>query len=280
MLATQLTTCTHPSHLPEPAAPSLIQNPTAISPAHTASLDALMSTMPAPRPVTPKRPKLSLQTSTLSTLPASNRSRTTLSHLSSVVDSPTTFRNTYDNAFEAPPPPPVSANPRTDEAFIHLRQQERPTPHPASSPSSISTLSSGPTSPIASTAPYTLAIGAKSILRNSPLPRRYLANLPNRPPKRIFRLTKRVSFPETLIEIIPTPCLSDSDNDGVENTVPESTAAAGMKPASDRRCLDKSDGILGRRKRRGRDWIWRPVDDETSMLQANGPRIAPTATFS
>ncbi|KAI4177377.1 MAG: hypothetical protein LQ343_000357 [Gyalolechia ehrenbergii] len=239
-----------------------------------------MSTMPAPRPVTPKRPKLSLQTSTLSTRPANNCSMTALSHFSSVVDSPTTFRNTNDNAFEAPPPTPVSANPRTDEAFTQLRQQERPTPHTASSSPSISTLSSGPTSPFASTTPYTLAIGAKSILRNSPLPWRYIANLPNRPQKRIFRPTKRVSFPETLVETIPTPVLSDSDVDSVENTELESTAAAGTRTASDQRRLGKSDGKLGRRKRRGRDWIWRPVDDEASMLQVNGQRISPTTTFS
>ncbi|KAL8934607.1 MAG: hypothetical protein Q9216_005819 [Gyalolechia sp. 2 TL-2023] len=229
------------------------------------STNMIMSTVPAPRPVTPKRPKLSLQTSTLPTLPPSNHSRTALSHLPSVVDSPTTFRNTCDNAFEAPPLTPVSANPRTDEAFAQWRQQERPTLHTTSSSSSTSTLSSGPNSPFAGTAPYALAIGAKSILRNSPLPRRYIANLPNRPPKRIFRPTKRVSFAEALVEIVPTPLLSDSDIDGME-----STAAAGTEAASEQKRLDKSDGILGRRKRRSRDWIWRPVDDDVSILQANG----------
>lgn len=255
--------------LPEPTTPSPRQDPATISQARITPTGTTMSTMPAPRPVTPKRPKLSLQTSTLSALPAGNCSRTALSHLSNVVDSPTTFRNTYDNAFEPPPPTPVSANPHTDEVFTQLRYQERPAPYTASSSSSISTLSSGPTSPFATTAPYTLAIAAKSILRNSPIPRRYIANYPNRPPKRIFRPTKRVSFHETIIEIMPTPVLSDSDVDRVGITESESTTAAGVKTTSDQNHLDKSDGILGRRKRRGRDWIWRPVDDEPSILQAN-----------
>ncbi|KAL8718957.1 MAG: hypothetical protein Q9225_003969 [Loekoesia sp. 1 TL-2023] len=226
--------------------------------------------MPTPRPLTPKRPKLSLQTSTLSTPPASNRSRTALNHFSSAVDSPTTFRNTYDNAFEPPPSTPVSAIPRADDAFTQLRQSERPSPHTSSSSSSISTMSSGPTSPFANTAPYTLAMGSRSILRNSPLPRRHLAHLPNRPPKRMFRPIKRVSFPENPVEMIPTPVLSDSDIDGVEKAEVERIPTSEMATVSNPQPFDKSDGIPGRRKRRSRDWIWRPVDDEVSPIQANG----------
>ncbi|KAL8827420.1 MAG: hypothetical protein Q9170_007025 [Blastenia crenularia] len=260
-----------------PTSSSLRQDPVPIPPVQSTSASAMISMMPTPRPLTPKRPKLSLQTSTLSMLPASNQSRTALSHLSSAVDSPTTFRNTYDNAFEAPPPTPVSAKPHIKEAFVQRREPERSSPQTASSSTSISTSSSGPTSPFASTAPYTLSMGARSILRNSPLPKRHLANLANRPPKRMFQPIKRVSFPETLAEMIPTPILFDTEVGGTENTA---FIAAEQTVASNQQLLDKSDGISGRRKRRGRDWIWRPVDDEALQSQNDRHRLRSTTVSS
>ncbi|KAI4117991.1 MAG: hypothetical protein LQ345_001882 [Seirophora villosa] len=243
------------------------QAPPAIQATTTPSANAMISVMPTPRPLTPKRPKLSLQTSTIPTLPAGNKSRTALNILPGTVDSPTTFRNTYDNAFEATPSTPVTANPRADQAFAQLRQPERPLPHPASSSSSISTLSSGPTSPFADTAPYVLALGAKSILRNSPLPRRNLANKTNRPPKRMFQPVKRVAFHESLVEMIPTPILSDSEA-SIEDREPDDPSVNETTRSVNAKSCDKFDGISGRRKRRGRDWIWRPVNDEASPTLA------------
>ncbi|KAI4143368.1 MAG: hypothetical protein L6R39_004593 [Caloplaca ligustica] len=231
--------------------------------------------MPTPRQLTPKRPKLSLQTSTVSTLPVGNKSRTALNNISSAVDSPTTSRNTHENAFEAPPSTPVSAKPHAEEAFARLRQSEGLSPHTAPSSSSASTVSSGPTSPFANTAPYTLALGARSILRNSPLPRRHLVNMSNRPSKRMFQPIKRVSFHESPVEMIPTPVFLDSDISTDEAGT--ETTSTGEKPAaSESKPLDKSDGVPSRRKRRSRDWIWRPVDEEASPVQANSTSPLPT----
>ncbi|KAL8897882.1 MAG: hypothetical protein Q9207_006978, partial [Kuettlingeria erythrocarpa] len=235
----------------------------------TSSANAMISVMQPPRSLTPKRPKLSLQTVTTSTLPASNKSRTALNNLSGAVNTPTTLRNTYENAFEVPPSTPVSAHPPTDEPFTQLRHVERPSPHTASSSSSISAVSSGPTSPFGKNAPYTVLLGARSILRNSPLPRRHLANMSNRPPKRLFQPIKRVGFHESLVEMIPTPVLSDAEASADDNTVEGTSADIGTARVSPRP-LDKCDGTPGRRKRRGRDWIWRPVDEAESPIRTDG----------
>ncbi|KAL8730268.1 MAG: hypothetical protein Q9166_004151 [cf. Caloplaca sp. 2 TL-2023] len=227
----------------------------------------MTSIMPTPRPLTPKRPKLSLQTSTISTLPATKQSRTALSNLSSVVDSPTTYRNTYENAFEATPSTPLSAKPLPGQAFTPFRQPSIPSPQASHSSSSISTVSSGPSSPFANAAPYTVALGSRSILRNSPLPRRHTTNLSARSAKRMFHPVKRVSFPETLVEMIPTPVLSDQDH-GTEDTISDETVSDESKQQK----MDELDDIRsrgpGRRKRRDRDWISRPIDDESSPIQA------------
>ncbi|KAI4125953.1 MAG: hypothetical protein LQ338_004009 [Usnochroma carphineum] len=268
------------AHLSRPVSdPSRHQDPIATSAAPAFSANAMISMMPTPRSLSPKRPKLSLQTNTASIPPAGNKPRAALNNLSSAVSSPTTFRNTYENAFEAQPSTAVSANPRIEEASTQLRQPERPSPHTASSSSSISTASSGPTSPFTKNAPYTLALGARSILRNSPLPRRHLANMSNRPPKRMFQPIKRVAFHESLVEMIPTPVLSDSE-DSTEGNGLETTSPAGKKMRTGPNPIGKPNDVSGRGKRRGRDWIWRPMDDEVSSVQANGHSMPPTALAS
>ncbi|KAL8748376.1 MAG: hypothetical protein Q9184_007351 [Pyrenodesmia sp. 2 TL-2023] len=260
----------HESHHVTPVTgPSHRQSPKSLHPAPTSPADAMLSVMQPTRPLTPKRPKLSLQTVTAPTLPASNKSQTVLNNISSAVDTPTSLRNTYENAFEVPPSTPTSAHPPTNEAFSQLRHCERPSPRTTSSSSPIWTVSSGPTSPFASNAPYTLALGARSILRNSPLPRRHLANMSNRPAKRMFQPVKRVSFHETPIEMIPTPVLSDTEA-SADDIVAEGASADIGTPTSSPKPLDKCDGIPGRRKRRGQDWIWRPVDEAESPTQSNG----------
>ncbi|KAL8920113.1 MAG: hypothetical protein Q9208_006466 [Pyrenodesmia sp. 3 TL-2023] len=257
----------HKSHHAAPViGPSLRQSPKS-PPAPTSPPDAMLSVMQPTRPLTPKRPKLSLQTITGPTLLASNKSQTALNNISSAVDTPTTLRNTNENAFEVPPSTPVSAHPPTNEAFSQLRHSERPSPRTASSASPKSTVSCGPTSPFANNAPYTQALGVRSILRNSPLPRRHLANMSNRPAKRMFQPIKRVIFQETLIEMIPTPVLSDTEA-SADDIVVESTSADTETATPNPKALDKCDGIPGRRKRRGRDWIWRPVDEAESPTQS------------
>ncbi|KAL8772475.1 MAG: hypothetical protein Q9209_002427 [Squamulea sp. 1 TL-2023] len=247
------------SRLPEIPAPT------------SAAADAMISIMPTPRPLTPKRPKLSLQTSTISTLPASKQSRTALGNLSSAVNSPITYRNTYDNAFESTPSTPVSAKPHSDEAFTQVRQAERPSPQTSHSSSSISTTSSGPNSPFANVAPYTIALGARSILRNSPLPRRHTTHISNRPAKRMFHPSKRVSFPETLVEMIPTPALSEPEL-SAEDVATDKAISTGASSGSDSQRTSEFDSVRspwpGRRKRRNRDWISRPLEDDASPIQA------------
>ncbi|CAL8580353.1 hypothetical protein XPA_006082 [Xanthoria parietina] len=247
----------------------------AIPPSSSATADAMISIMPTPRPLTPKRPKLSLQTSTISTLPSSKHSRTALSNLSSAVDSPTTYRNTYENAFEPTPSTPVSAKPHPDEAFTQIRPVQRPSPQTSHSSSSISTVSSGSNSPFANTAPYTVALGARSILRNSPLPRRHTTHLSNRPAKRMFHPVKRVSFPETLVEMIPTPVLSESDV-SAEHPVTDEAFPPDSSASLKSKRMDEVDNTNapspssgpGRRKRRSRDWISRPIEDDASPTLA------------
>ncbi|KAL8955857.1 MAG: hypothetical protein Q9183_006501 [Haloplaca sp. 2 TL-2023] len=257
---------------------SFHHNPVQTLPTRPAPAPAMLSTMPTPRPLTPKRPKLSLQTCPTPGMPAGNRSRTALNNLSSIVDSPTTFHNTTQNAFDIPPATPVSANPHNkEEAFSQLRQPERPSPQHSISSSSVSTLSSGPSSPFPSSAPYTLNMGSRSILRNSPLPKRHITHISNRPPKRLFHPIRSVSFPETLVEFIPSPVLPESDVN-MEDDTKEGTSSevAAAEMAEDSKPMPPSP-IKGRRKRRGRDWIWRPVDEESSPM--SGPHELPlTAT--
>ncbi|KAI4277907.1 MAG: hypothetical protein L6R38_005348 [Xanthoria sp. 2 TBL-2021] len=263
---------THSDQRPSQPTPNLALCPE-IPTSSSATAGAMISIMPTPRPLTPKRPKLSLQTSTISTLPASKQSRTALSNLSNAVNSPTTYRNTYENAFEPDPSTPVSSKPLPDEAFTQIRPVQRPSPQTSLSTSSISTVSSGSNSPFASAAPYIVALGARSILRNSPLPRRHTTHLSNRPAKRMFHPAKRVSFPETLVEMIPTPVLSESDvsiEDPVTDEGFSKDLSAGFKPKR----MDEIDNVPspssgpGRRKRRSRDWISRPIEDDASPTLA------------
>ncbi|KAL8672750.1 MAG: hypothetical protein Q9168_002804 [Polycauliona sp. 1 TL-2023] len=231
--------------------------------------------MPTPRPVplTPKRPKLSLQTSTITTLPASKQSRTALTNLSTALDSPTTYRNTYDNAFEPTPATPVSSRPHPDQAFTQIRSPQRPSPQTSHSSSSISTASSNSSSPFANVAPYSVALGARSILRNSPLPRRHTTQISTRPAKRMFHPVKRVSFPDSLVEMIPIPLLSDSDV-GIEGIATDEAFSKDSSAGPDPQRTEQLDKIPspsagpGRRKRRTRDWISRPVEDDVLPMQA------------
>ncbi|KAL8651140.1 MAG: hypothetical protein Q9226_004833 [Calogaya cf. arnoldii] len=240
--------------------------------------------MPTPRPLTPKRPKLSLQTSATSTLPSSKQSRTALSNLSSAVDSPTTYRNTYENAFEPSPAIPVSSKPHPDEAFTQIRPVQRPSLPTSYFSSSISTASSASNSPYANAAPYTVALGARSILRNGPLPRRHTTHLANRPAKRMFYPVKRVSFPETLVEMIPTPTLSESDVSAEDIIVTEEAVSKDLSAGSKSKKMDELDNVPspssgpGRRKRRSRDWISRPVEDDASPIQAPFPSSTPSTS--
>lgn len=90
----------------------------------------------------------------------------------------------------------------------------------------------------------------------------------NRPPKRLFQPVKRVAFHESLVQMIPTPILSDSEASTEENSPEDPSLGERIKDVN-AKPAEKLDGMPGRRKRRGRDWIWRPVNDEASPTHAD-----------
>lgn len=223
--------------------PSLPARPRDSSP-HTSELrkqvaGAMLSVTPSTRPAAPKRPKLSLQISTLPS-PAAQKSAAVTS-LSASTDSPT-IRNIHANNFDAPPPTPTSPV----QAQVH-------------SPSSSTTSTAFPgVSPFHNDAPYMLPIGTHSILRNSPLPRRHVSAASTRAPRRMFPPVKRVAFQERLVEFMPTPVIEALSDTEVE------TSSTEDDHKRRREIIEAEDGhstpVHGRRKRR--DWVWRPVEDD------------------
>ena len=212
-----------------------------------------MSVIPSTRPAAPKRPKLSLQTSTLS-LPTVQRAAA-VTGLSASIESPT-IRNTFANVLDAPPPTPTSA--------VHPQVQF---------PSSSTVSSTFPgVSPFHSDAPYTLPLATRSILRNSPLPRRHVSAASTRAPRRMFPPVKRVAFQERLIEFMPTPVI-----EGLSDTEVE-TLSTEDDHKRRRELIEAEDGhstpIHGRRKKR--DWVWRPVEDD--VLKSHDPVSAKNHT--
>ena len=192
---------------------------------------AMLSVIPLPLPTTPKRPKLSLQTS------AVPRSAAVI-NLPASTESPT-IRSTHANVFDATPPTPTS----TTQPQVHF-------------PSTASAASPG-VSPFHNDAPYILPIGTHSILRNSPLPRRHLSATSIRAPRRIFPPTKRVAFQERPVEILPTPVIEGSSDTEVKTSSEDDQTRR-------REVIEAEEGhaipIYVRRKRR--DWVWRPMEDD------------------
>ncbi len=212
--------------------------------------DAMLSVMPPSRPSAPHRPKLSLQTSKLSS-PAAQRSAPV------AAESPT-IRKTHINVFDAPPPTPTSAV----QPQVHF-------------PSSISSTFQG-VSPFHNDAPYILPIGTHSILRNSPLPRRHVSATSLKGPRRKFPPIKRVAFQERLVEVMPTPIIEGSSDTEIE------TSSSEDDHKRRREVIEAEDGhstpTHGRRKRR--DWVWRPLEDDVltshNLVSAGiGPETPP-----
>lgn len=230
---------------------------------HQQSTVAMLSVMATPIPG-PKRPKLSLQTSNVSPLPATHRSKTAVS-LSVVTPSPTA-ENTQANTFHTPPD--------TNMARDAVRRPTDPRSlefiSPSPSRSSATTSSSGHTSPCFPTIPYCLPMGAHSILRNSPLPRRATTSTIPRTAKVLFPPVKSVCFHEQLEEVIPPPITYETaDTSNVSDT---DTCDKRLEyEIAERKALDdlleKEENSTGsidrrRRRRRKRDWIWRPLEDD------------------
>lgn len=263
---------------------SHLQSPDAGSPDYSCGSSPAVSPPPpstimstavyTPRLTSPKRPKLSLQTSTLPlppTPPSTNPLSLTLS-----THSPT-VRNTYSNAFQAPTVTPS----RAPRDFPRLSKLELPSSSHRSSTSESSAERS-------TAFPYHLPIGARSILRNSPLPPRIVSASSARTPKRMFPPVKRVVFSEPLVQWIPTPILDESDSSSDTNSNhrshhPKRTRMASRDEEEGRAPTDSdepdepedmpSTPVQGGRKRR-REWVWTlaPLADGPSSPGA-GPLL-------
>ena len=196
----------------------------------------MLSVIPSARPAALKRPKLSLQTCTLPS-PALQKTAAVIG-LSASTDSPT-IRSPHANDFDAPPPTPTSAI----QPQIHF-------------PASTTTSSAFPgVSLYHSDAPYILPIGTRSILRNSPLPRRHVSAATTRAPRRMFLPVKRVAFQERLVEYMPTPFIEALPDTEVEASSTEEDHKRR------REIIEAEDGRstpVDRRLKR-RDWVWSEV---------------------
>lgn len=75
----------------------------------------------------------------------------------------------------------------------------------------------------------------------------------------MFPPVKRVSFPEKLVDVAPTPIIEDPSD--TELDAPATEAEQRRR----REVIEAEDGhatpMQGRRKRR-REWVWRPMEDD------------------
>ncbi len=84
----------------------------------------------------------------------------------------------------------------------------------------------------------------------------------------MFPPVKRVSFAEKLVEIAPTPVIEDPSD--TELDAPATKAEHQRR----REVIEAEDGhatpMQGRRKRR-REWVWRPMEDDVLALHNMDP---------
>ena len=119
-------------------------------------------------------------------------------------------------------------------------------------------------------------MGARSILRNSPLPPRFIPSTAPKTPKVLFPQIKHVCFRERLEELIPTSIIDQShdtsdmsDSDPSDKRLEDEIAE--RKALDD--LLEEEEGnstasVLGHRKRRKKDWAWGPLEDDISASQS------------
>lgn len=226
-------------------------------------IGTMISIMPSPKPPTPKRPKLSLQTPAAVSSPG-EKTKTTLT----LSTGPEILipQNTYANAF-APSQTPASIIHQIQEASLQACPDDQITP-PSSTSSSATSSSSGHSSPFPVSAPYSLPIGARSILRNSPLPRKHLSVASTRINRRLFLPIKRVIFREILEDVIPAQIV-DYSSDSADSDCGEKRPRATFEKVEDRErqwAGGFEEGVpstpVNRRRKRRREWVWRPLDDD------------------
>ena len=233
------------------------------------STGAMTSIMPPPKPPMPKRPKLSLQTFAAASL---EEQKPKADHLLSPVTDTPIYTNAFSNAFTSLPSTPTTAQIR-QEPPIQPCATDDSTPQ-SSDPSSTASSSSGLASPFYTSPPYTLPIGARSILSNSPLPRRHLSAISMRVNRRMFQPVKKVTFCEVLEDFIPQKVVEHSSGSETEGGEKRPRAAyerceyRGRKTADEQEDLPATP-IQQRRRKRRREWVWRPVDDDVLAEHLN-----------
>ena len=274
---------------PHPSPPTLqisnVQNSRQNETART-----MTSATPVMRPPTQgaRKPRLTLNTANVPSLPSGARSKTALC-MSAVTGSPT-YRNTYANAFEAAPVKTSTSLPANTTSPLSKATEHSASPRSASTSTSTTSSTSDSPSPFPAAAPYILPVGSRGILRNSPFPRRQAVG--SRPPKVYFPPVKRVGFQDSnLVQYIPSMLsrregTPESSSDASD---PDTSPKRKHDPISDdydeiseRRQLDElleerqnvSSPIHGRRKRR-REWVWRPLDND--ILERHHSLHSPTA---
>ena len=246
--------------------------------------NTMLSALPSnPQPAA-KRPKLSLQTS----LPPSLHAPRAHQALFTASPQSPTAKNTQRNALANDPPPPTPTS--AVKAFVQILSSAENT---YTSPSSGASSTSSDSSSSPSKTLYTLPLGTRSILRNSPLPKRALSSFTAaRTPKRVFVPTKRVSFSERTPDVVPTPNSEHFPEDAEDSSEPPKAAEdiAGeeeTRKEQRRQAIQEEDGHStttvndnnGRRKRakRRREWVWRPLEEEeTTEEGARQDDVIPT----
>ena len=220
--------------------PSLQVDPPSREDTHTRPPGAIFSALPLARSQG-HRPKLSLQTS----LPPPS--------MTDLTNASPTARNTLTNTFDISPQIPASAVLPTLSISPSLAVPTPPKPRSALS------------SPFYQDTPYLLPLTARSILRNSPLPKRHLsATSSTRAHKRIFFPIKRVSFEEKTADIIPPAAFNVTEEE--EETLDQYKTEEEREER--RAIIQAEDSRNGQRAKRRKDWIWRPMPEESSPTKA------------
>lgn len=236
------------------------------------SAGAMTCVMPPPNPAKSKRPKLSLQTFAAASLEEQKQNTDLL--LSPVTDTPV-YTNAFANAFTSLPSTPTTAQIRQEPPIKPRADDDDDTTTPPSSdPSSTASSSFGLASPFSASPPYTLPIGTRSILSNSPLPRRHLSARSMRVNRRMFQPVKKVTFCEILEDIIPQKMAeysSGSETEGGEKrarSAYERCEDRGRNPPDEEEDMPATP-LQQRRRKRRREWVWRPVDDDVLAEHLN-----------
>lgn len=231
----------------------------------TSTMLSVLPSLKPLTPLTPKRPKLSLQT-TAAAPGHEEKGKTSLTLTLSAATEIPIYANTYVNVFVLPSNPSPSIQHRQNSSPSCPDDELSP---PSTNSFSASSSSSGLASPFSMLAPYSLPIGTHSILRNSPLPRKHISAASTRLNRHIFTPVKRVTFRETLEDVIPKSVVNyssdNSDSDCGEKrprATFEQTEFRGRLTVEEKEDESVPSSPVHRRRRRRREWVWRPLEND------------------